>query len=149
MKHKAKHLLGKKNKNSPWVWGRRPQTQGEFFFLAQNMLRLSGQAAQELQEAQKLHAQRLVFSCIKFFGGNYNIWTKNMNCTLICKKNKILHRNMQKNIILHKNMQCILICKKLKLCMRISKLNNKKKTIMEKILILHNYIQNIGIQSHI
>ena len=38
----------------------------ENFFFAQNMLRLSGQAAQELQEAQKLHAQLLVFYCIKF-----------------------------------------------------------------------------------
>ena len=43
-----------------------PQTQTEFFFVAQNMLRLSGQAAQELQEAQKLHSQLLVFCCIKF-----------------------------------------------------------------------------------
>ena len=38
----------------------------ENFFFAQNMLRISRQAAQELQEAQKLHAQLLVFSCIKF-----------------------------------------------------------------------------------
>ena len=30
------------------------------------MLRLSGQAAQELQEAQKLHAQLFCFYCIKF-----------------------------------------------------------------------------------
>ena len=45
MKRKAKHVLGKKIKI-------RPQTQGEFFFFAQNMLRLSGQAAQELQVAQ-------------------------------------------------------------------------------------------------
>ena len=66
MKRKAKHVLGKKNKNSPWVWGRRPQTQGEFFFFAQNMLRLSGQAAQELQVAQKSHTQLFGFYCIKF-----------------------------------------------------------------------------------
>ena len=43
-----------------------PKPKENFFFFAQNMLRLSGQAAQELQEAQKLHAQLLVFSCIKF-----------------------------------------------------------------------------------
>ena len=57
MKRKVTHVLEKKNKA--------PNPRRIFFF-AQNMLRLSGQAAQELQEAQKLHAQLLVFSCIKF-----------------------------------------------------------------------------------
>ena len=43
-----------------------PKPKENFFFFAQNMLRLSGQAAQELKEAQKLHAQLLRFCCIKF-----------------------------------------------------------------------------------
>ena len=47
------------------IW-ERPQTQTEFVFVAQNMLRLSGQAAQEFQEAQKLNTQLFWFSCIKF-----------------------------------------------------------------------------------
>jgi len=39
---KPKHLLGKKNNNSPWVWGLRPQTQGELLiFFAQKMLSLA------------------------------------------------------------------------------------------------------------
>ena len=44
-----------------------------------------------------------------------------------------LHLNMQKKKIVHENKQ----------------IKFKKNLIMEKILILHNYIQNIGIQSHI
>ena len=42
---KPKHLKGKKNKKFPWVWGLRPQTQGNFF--AFQVLRHSGLAAQQ------------------------------------------------------------------------------------------------------
>ena len=44
-----------------------------------------------------------------------------------------MHLNMQKIKRVHENKQ----------------IKFKKKLIMEKTLILHNYIQNIGIQSHI
>ena len=47
---KPKHLKGKKQKRFPWVWGLRPQTQGNLLFFAFQMFRLSELAAQEFQE---------------------------------------------------------------------------------------------------
>ena len=39
---KPKHLKGKKNKRFPWVWGLRPQTQGNLLiFFAFQMLSLA------------------------------------------------------------------------------------------------------------
>merc|ERR1712030_227487 len=63
-KRKAKHLLGKKNNNSPWVWGEAPNPRRIIVFFAQKMLRLSGLVANTFS----------VFCCIKFstlFASNF------------------------------------------------------------------------------
>ena len=64
---KPKHLKGKTNKRFPWVWDLRPQTQGNLLiFFAFQMLRLSGLAAQRLQEAHWSHLSLCSFRYIKF-----------------------------------------------------------------------------------
>merc|ERR1712030_179559 len=82
---KPKHLKGKKNKRFPWVWGRRPQTQGNLlFFLPFRCLGLADLKPKSCSwptglgatiEEEKTSGEIFHFCCIKFV---------NLVCQLSC-----------------------------------------------------------------